>query len=177
MVLARQSRRLPEGALAEVGFGFGWKSDVFGVWAAPGCFKAIQGGGGLRSPPLQMVLKLPGAAQTPKRPIFSQIQNPPLLNPPPATADRVGFFLLTRHLDTRLGHRARWCGRGRSLAMPCSVELGFPPVELFKDPEIGHCRGLGGPGGPGNPSKWWGGLPPTTWSFPGPRGRPDPQND
>ena len=34
-----------------------------------------------------MVLKPRGAAQTPKRPIFSQIQNPLLLNPHLATAE------------------------------------------------------------------------------------------
>ncbi len=39
---------------------------VFGVWAAPGGFKSIQKGGGLRPPHFWMVLKPPGAAQTPK---------------------------------------------------------------------------------------------------------------
>jgi len=48
---------------------------------------------------------------------------------------------------------------------------------LCKDPEIGHLGALGGPGGPGNPSKRCGASPRTPWKgFPGPRGRPDPQN-
>ena len=34
-------RPWPEGGLAKEGFGFGWKSGVFGLWAAPGCFKNI----------------------------------------------------------------------------------------------------------------------------------------
>jgi hypothetical protein len=38
----------------------------WGVWAAPGGFRTIQKGGGLRPPPFWMVLKPPGAAQTPK---------------------------------------------------------------------------------------------------------------
>ena len=39
---------------------------IWGVWAAPGGFRSIQKGGGLRPPPFWMVLKPPGAAQTPK---------------------------------------------------------------------------------------------------------------
>ena len=39
---------------------------VFGIWAAPGGFKTVQKRGGRSSPPFWMVLKPPGAAQTPK---------------------------------------------------------------------------------------------------------------
>ena len=49
---------------------------------------------------------------------------------------------------------------------------------LFKGPEIGDFWGLGGPGGLGDPPERWGGFAPTFLKgFPGPRGRPDPQND
>jgi len=80
-----QHRRVPEGGLAEGGLGFAWKSVVFGVWAAPGGFKTIQKGGGRNPPAFWMVLKPPGAAQTPKTTDLQPIQNPPLLNPPLAT--------------------------------------------------------------------------------------------
>ncbi len=39
---------------------------VLGVWAVPGVFKTIQTGGGLRPPSFWVLLKSPGAAQTPK---------------------------------------------------------------------------------------------------------------
>ncbi len=41
-------------------------ASVFGVWAAPGGFKNIQKCGGRSPPHFWLVLKLPGAAPTPK---------------------------------------------------------------------------------------------------------------
>ena len=50
-------------------------------------------------------------------------------------------------------------------------------LEFVKDQEICQFGGLGGPGGLGNPSKRCGASPRTfSKGFPGPRGRPDPQN-
>ncbi len=50
--------------------------------------------------------------------------------------------------------------------------------EFLQGSEVGHFGGLGGPGGLGNPPERWGLRPPTFLKgFPGPRGRPDPQND
>jgi hypothetical protein len=40
----------------------------------------------------------------------------------------------------------------------------------FKDPDVGHFLGLGGPGGPGDPSERWGALE----GSPGPPGPPRP---
>ena len=57
-------------------------------------------------------------------------------------------------------------GNGRFLIRPKS------------GPEMADFGGLGGPGGPGDPCKRLGATPPTFCKgLPGPRGRPDPQND
>jgi hypothetical protein len=45
---------------------FDGTSVILGVWAALGGFRTIQKGWGLSPKPFWMVLKLPGAAQTPK---------------------------------------------------------------------------------------------------------------
>ncbi len=44
--------------------------------------------------------------------------------------------------------------------------------------EIAHFGSLAGSKSPGDPSKRWGAKPPTVWrGLPGPRGRPDLQNE
>ncbi len=66
-------------------------------------------------------------------------------------------------------------GHSMRLSRGCTVAGNF---NLFKGPEIGDFGGLGGPGGLGDPPETWGALPHTFLKgFPGPRGRPDPQND
>ena len=60
------------GTLGDGGLVILLKIGHFGVWVAPGGFKTIQKGGGLRPPPCWMVLKPPGAAQTPKMTDFLQ---------------------------------------------------------------------------------------------------------
>ena len=77
-----ESRRLPEGGLAEGGLGFGRKSFVFGVWVAPVGFKTFQRGGGRSPPPLWMVLKPPGPGQIPKTTDFEPNPEPPSAKPP-----------------------------------------------------------------------------------------------
>ena len=129
---------------------------VFGVWAAPGGFKTIQRGGGLRPPPFWMVLKPPGAAQTPKTIDFQPNPKPPSAKPPsgnrrcrcacplycaghacPAAASppprRRGLYA-TR--EVLFGG----CQRGDSSRGGFWVWL-----------TIGRFRSLGGPGVPGTP--------------------------
>ncbi len=48
------------------GFLAGRKSSIWGIWGAPAAQKTMSKGGGLRAPPLGMVLGAAGAAQTPK---------------------------------------------------------------------------------------------------------------
>ena len=99
--------------VAKGGFGRGgvwiWlNSVVFGVWAAPGGFKTIQGGGGRSPPPFWMALKHPGAAQTPKTTDFQPNANPPSAKPPLSGNRRVqGVQFLFRRCRYELQNELR----------------------------------------------------------------------
>jgi len=72
-------RRLPEkGGLAEGGFGFGCKSVVSGVWAAPGGFKTIQKGWGASLSTFSDGFEVPRHRPDPENDRFSAKSQTPL---------------------------------------------------------------------------------------------------
>ncbi len=88
----------------------------------------------------------------------------------PPQRGRLGGYAASKTLRFTLGRSAP--RRRPNVAALCR---GF--FDFLKGSEIGHFGDLGGSGVLGDPPERWGASPPTFLKgFPGPRGRPDPQN-
>ena len=123
----------------------------FGIWLKigrpRGASKPSKDVGGEAPHLFRWFKSRPGLPRPRKRPIFNQIQNPPLLNPPLATAERKKQRIIQTWGEIEKDSSA--VARGR-----------FSRGGFWIWLKIGRFRGLGGPGGLQNLPKEVGGFAP-----------------